>query len=288
MEARRYFERIGFEDAGEALCSEPLSEGDLLSVGMVYRPGEVCHTLTSSNANLYWLRSPDRVGFLPPTVIASFMGMGRRGVFPTARRLIRSDYTLNYCLAESVHYRVAHYCAAFALDQCSGLHTIGSLYSGAFDALAHGFASAGTLLSSRFQSEQDPLKRSVLEASSGTEVIYSTVEEAAKVCPVVDVLVASPSCHEVSTAGCSTSQEAAAAVAGHLRCILGCLHRAHPRAVVIEQSYGLCTHHPESYDIFCRGLASVPYRVYHRSLDAHVHFCASHYRRRLLWVMLRM
>ena len=58
-------------------------------------------------------------------------------------------------------------------------------------------------------------------------------------------------------------------------------------AVVIEQSDGLRTHHPQIYHAFRDTLDTLPYVWMHRSVDAHREYDGTHFRERLLWIGVR-
>ena len=58
--------------------------------------------------------------------------------------------------------------------------------------------------------------------------------------------------------------------------------------MVIEQVDGLRTHHPAAYMRFREALDSLPYIWYHRPIEAHFAFGATHLRNRLLWVGVRI
>ena len=60
-----------------------------------------------------------------------------------------------------------------------------------------------------------------------------------------------------------------------------------PYLVLIEQSDGLYTHHRPLYRSLLGRLSALPYYVYVASVDAHLGFGASHYRSRLLMVLVR-
>ena len=293
--AKSYLVRLGSTGTNRELLDTFLGLPLMRRLGAIYTGADVCHTLTSSNSNLYWVLLPGRSGaFLGPAALASFMGMGRRGCYTTARRLISSDYTLSYCIAESVHARLANYCAMSAVVLAgSALSTIGSLYSGAFDALAEGFVSVGTPLSRLFAAERDVTKQKVLRASYAYLHIYSSAMDAASYCPNVDVLVASPPCHEVSSARRSESTVeadslATEAVDSHLSAITACITRAEPRIFIVEQSSGLLTHHRSTFDNFDAAIKSIGYRVLFLDVDAAADLQSTHARRRLIWLGVRV
>ena len=74
--------------------------------------------------------------------------------------------------------------------------------------------------------------------------VYTSAEQAASKCPQVDALVASPPCDEVSAAGrggdCSDTRT-------HIKTICAAVSSACPLVVIVEQSDGMRTHHPELY-----------------------------------------
>ena len=102
----------------------------------------------------------------------------------------------------------------------------------------------------------------------------------------VDALVASPPCRRASRAWRGPNDTAA--LVAHARTMCAVIRRARPRAVVIEQSDGLRTHRPHAYAIMCALFDELGYRLLHASRDAHVHYDAPHFRRRVLWVGWRI
>ena len=89
-----------------ALRSTVLDEGTRAELGVVYRPGEPCSTLTSSNSNLWWISCTDgRRGFASRTELAHFMGHNASRCLPALERVVASDYRANGWIAESVHGR---------------------------------------------------------------------------------------------------------------------------------------------------------------------------------------
>ena len=86
---RAYLERQGVprHELREALLSTQLSVAQSDELGLAYWPGDVLHTITRSNSNLFWTCAPGgRRGFLTSPELASLMGLGRQGAVPAARR----------------------------------------------------------------------------------------------------------------------------------------------------------------------------------------------------------
>ena len=108
-------------------------------------------------------------------------------------------------------------------------------------------------------------------------------------CPQVDALVASPSCQKVSRAheDMDGGTEAVDTTMEHFGLIVRTALRACPLVVVVEQSDGLATHHPDAYIEARRLLDGLPYVWSHTRSDSHADFGSSHERRRLLWVGVR-
>ena len=275
------------EDANEAMMVTQLSRDERDELALAYWPGDTVHTLTSSNSNLYWICGPrGRRGFATIGEVASFMGHDRRGVPPAARRAGHGEYKVNAWSAASVHFRMAAHCAQMATEAFPDHErwSVGSLFSGPFDALAEGFVSCGAKTVRAFAAENDDEKAEVLHTVSGCYV-YGSAEQAANECPQVDALVASPPCDEVSAAGnggdCDDTRT-------HVETICATVRRACPLVVVIEQSDGMRTHHPELYADMRRSLHTPPYAWRHASVEAHKDYGASHFRKRLLWVGTRL
>ena len=79
----------------------------------------------------------------------------------------------------------------------------------------------------------------------------------------------------------------AVSVSEHLAAIVEAVHSSSPAVLVIEQSTGLVSHHPESYKAFNSGLGRLPYVFYNGSVEASVECGASHARDRLVWIGIR-
>ena len=292
---RRYLKKTlpAGGDLNHAVLSTQLTPAERDELQLAYRPGEACHTLTSAISNLYWVCGSEckNPGFLLPSEVASFMGHNRLSSFPVLRHLDISDRLISSWLAESVHSRMAEHCASIALSLLPYRYhyTVGSLYSGAFDALATGFVDAGANITRVFAAELDQRKSQSLRAAFGYMHMFPTSAVAAARCPAVDILVASPSCHEVSRARDLSADPgmAASAVEVHSLVLEAAIRRTAPRAVVIEQSDGLRTHHADAYDRFRARLDLLPYCWLHRSVDAHTDYAGTHFRARLLWVGVR-
>ena len=79
-----------------------------------------------------------------------------------ASRIVKSDYVLSFFIAAPVHLRMSAFVAQSAVLLCSfPLWSVGSLYSGAFDALSEGFVVSGHSLQRVFAAECDSRKRDV-------------------------------------------------------------------------------------------------------------------------------
>ena len=269
---------------------------DLVAWGMVYLQGDACHTMTSSIANMYWVCGPTRAGFCTPAEVARFMGFDSRGgVFVSARRIIPSDYRLNYCLAESVHRLTAMHAGQSALSRVppgTSLRTVGSLYSGCFDELASGFVYVGVPLYRVFAAECDQDKRAVLQASFGypDALMYQCVSEAGERCPSVDVLTVSPPCRAISQAHTYSSDlerdgVSVQAVEEHIEAILAVARRAGPKVMVVEQSSGLATHFPGLFSRFDQAIRGLGFSVFYELVDAR-DLGATHHRSRCTWVCI--
>ena len=73
------------------------------------------------------------------------------------------------------------------------------------------------------------------------------------------------------------------AVEGHLAAIRGAIMVHRPALLLLEQSDGLRTHHPGSYQQFNHGLRALGYDVYHCVHSSGVDDSCAHERVRLLW-----
>ena len=80
----------------------PFSMDFMVQTRMVYLAGATCHTFTSSNSHLYWVRCPTFSGFLTPSEVASFIGLPRYGAFTQLCAAFSSSSKICYCLAESI------------------------------------------------------------------------------------------------------------------------------------------------------------------------------------------
>ena len=125
----------------EAVRQTQLTPTERDALHLAYHPGEVCHTMTSSNANLYWVcGSGCKQGFLLRQELSSFMGMDCFANLSALHLHKIPDSIASSWIAESVHRRMATHCAEVSLSMIpqKSRYDIGSLYSGGFDALAHG------------------------------------------------------------------------------------------------------------------------------------------------------
>jgi hypothetical protein len=132
--------------------------------------------MTSSNAKSYWIQAAEgRRSFATLGDIAAFMGHGRRHAVALLRRATSSYLVAAGYLAESVHARMATHCAEKAMSHVAprSSWTIGSLYSGVYDALAVGFRYSFPTLRRVFASELCVQKRESLRAA-GYPIVYST------------------------------------------------------------------------------------------------------------------
>jgi len=292
---RRYIVSLSLDECtNQSLLSMQLTPALRDSLKLVYYPGDGCHTLTSTISNLYWIGgSCGRCGFATRAEVAGFMGHSQMRALAPLSRFVSSDYMANQWLAESVHGRMAAECARLALDHLAPRPhwTAGSLYSGAFDALITGFVDCGVRIERVFAADVVPEKLRVLSSAFSPHMCFTTAHEASRRCPHVDILTASPSCHEVSRArdlldgGEDLPSEA---VVEYTHAIVETICRAAPLVVVIEQTNGLRTHHPALYLEFNRALGSLPYYWFPSELDARTDLGASHTRTRLLWVGIRV
>ena len=80
----------------------------------------------------------------------------------------------------------------------------------------------------------------------------------------------------------------AASVSEPLVAVTEAARSSSPSVIVIEQSTGLASHHPEAYQSFNSGLSRLPYVFYHGSVEASVVCGASHARDRLVWIGIRI
>ena len=294
---RRHLKRSGVPDAelNDVMMQTQLTPAQRDSLGLAYYPGEVCHTVTCSNSNLNWVIGPGgRRGFATCLELSRFMGYGRGGDITALRRMRVRESTINAWLAESVPTLMAESCAMLAVSHVVPVRRpkcwrVGSLFAGAFDALSCGFAAVVDS-SCEFVAELDETKRELQRSVHSPRCVYQSAEEAARRCPQVDAVVASPSCRMVSRAheDADGGAEAVDSTLEHFGHIAQAVTRASPLVVVVEQSDGLATHHPDAYAEAKRLLDGLPYVWSHTCSDLRVSFGASHRRRRLLWVGVRV
>ena len=289
--ARRHLRSVGVPRAhlNYYLLRVPLAIDTLIKLHMVYIPGQPCHTLTSSNAHRYWVSGPDFAGFVVSDEVAAFMGVPRHRHFRAIQRSLVSSYTVCYCLAESVPVTMASLCALYVSRALPSnkRYTVGSLYSGAFDAFTCALSSVMSI-SRSFVAERCPRKRSALISAFGPPLVFADVAYAVAHAPPVDILVATPSCHEVSPGrqyGSAAERAATGAVAVDTQLILlgRAITRCTPAVVLLEQSCGLASHHVGAYSRFRAGLDTFPYLWHHGVLDG-VSAGGSHSRSRLIWI----
>ena len=285
------FLRAGVDaaDISERLLCCMLGKEQRDQLGLVIYPGEVGHTLTRSCAAYNWIGGEDAGSgrFATSAEIAAFMGMDARGGAYRAATHYYTEIQLCGVLAESVHSHIAGFAAHIGLALGSGgLTTLGSVYCGAFDALGSACLKAMPCLARSFIAESDYTKARVL-LQCGAPYLYSGVEYVDGKIPA-DVLVASPPCLVYSKANrVSTPEDQVAAAreqVGQMRRLLVLLK---PKVFLMEQTYGLATHCPASYEVFGRLFARLPYAVYCSPVDAHTDCEGSHHRKRLIWVAVR-
>ena len=199
---------------------------------------------------------------------------------------------------ESVNSRVADHVGGMVHALAPGpFATLGSLYSGCFDELGRGLSRVLGPLSCIFVAKLDEGKRKVMEDALSPLHSFSDVSEVKGQSLPVDVLCVMPPCVDVTRnrrvfnrlGGVPIDLKArgAASVSEHLVAIVEAVHSSSPSVIVIEQSTGLASHHPEAYKAFNSGLSRLPYVFYHGSVDASVVFRASHARDRLVWIGTR-
>ena len=257
-------------------------------LGLVLYPGCAGATVTRNCASLNWVGG-ERAGpgrFVTSTEVAAFMGISSRdgSACDVARRYYQ-DCLLCGLLAESVHSRVADFGVAVGKSKlATGIRSIGSLYSGAFDELGTACARAFEGACRSFVAENDPRKTRVLWESHAPHRCYGSVEAVDGSHPA-DGVVASPPCLIFSKANRTSTLQAKEAEAdaqvGQIRRIVMLLA---PRFVLLEQTDGLRTHCPTAYEKFKSLWIGLPYRLYHSTVDAHDTCSGSHHRARLIWV----
>ena len=269
----------------------PVSLAERDRLGLVTYPGTTCLTLTSDHSCQLWLGG-SRAGpgrFISPSELASFMGMDTRGgPYRAAARLLK-ERTLCRFLCESVP-RSMGLCAARLcshLLDCSSLPTVGSLYSGAFDALG---AACQDVFSARlsFVAETCAKKRAVLKQSRSPDHCYANVEDVGPLYPA-SALVASPPCLLYSKANRFSTEESKLAeaqrVVGELTRIVRLLK---PRLFILEQTAGLPTYCCDAYQLYLSMWDGLPYFTKSYIVDAHRNCGGSHYRKRLILVAIAL
>ena len=254
-------------------------------LGMAFYAGDVCATVTSSNAAYNYVSFGEIGRFATVQEVAAFLGTCTRGgAFSSLLDPSRTDF-LFHCVGESVHSRMAESIACVARSLFIGpLQSIGSLFSGGLDELAHSFKRAVGPLSTEFISELDSRKRESLAGACDPRFQLADASEAAFMSSV-SVLVISPPCTSFSKARRGHRSSSSISIArSQIDTISAAILSTTPCLVILEQSLGLRSHHPDCYQLYCRGLASLPYRWVHGSRDAHRDHGSSHSRDRLFWV----
>ena len=259
-------------------------------LGLVLYPGQAGATVTSECAGLNWLGG-ELMGegrFATAREVAAFMGIcSRSGPYCVASRYY-TNFQLCKLIAESVHSKVADFAATVASHYLGpSLHTVGSMYSGAFDELGTGCQRIMPGLRRSFVSEVDPSKLCVLWESFGPDRCYGDVCEIDGHYPA-DILVASPPCLVFSKANrVSTPADRLGEAAVQVASIRRVISLVSPSAVIIEQTEGLKTHCAGAYALYAELWDGLGYRVYHSTVDAHSTCGGSHRRSRLIWVAVR-
>ena len=183
--------------------------------------------------------------------VAAFMGIcSRSGPYCVASRYY-TNFQLCKLIAESVHSKVADFAATVASHYLGpGLHTVGSMYSGAFDELGTGCQRMVPGLRRSFVSEIDPSKLRILWESFGPDRCYGDVCEIDGCFPA-DILVASPPCLVFSKANrVSAPSDRLAEAASQVASIRRVISLLAPSAVILEQTEGLKTHCSEAYSLY--------------------------------------
>ena len=266
------------------------------SLSMVYYPGEVCHTVTT-DAHLSWVGGTDGGRFVTAQETAAFMGHSSRGGFNQARSVF-GECGAQMRVAESVHSRVADHIGGMVHALTPGpFATLGTLYSGCFDELGRGVSRVLGPLSCIFLAESDADKRRVLESEVSPIHSFADVSEVKGLTLPVDVLCVTPPCVDVSQKrrafnrlggeAIDLKARGAVSVSEHLVAVTEAVRSSSPSVIVIEQSTGLASHHPEAYQSFNSGLSRLPYVFCHGSVEASVVCGASHARDRLVWIGTR-
>ena len=260
-------------------------------LNMVVYPNKPGATLTRSCAAYNWVGGEEAGAgrFVTPREVAAFMGIDYRcGPCCVASSYLK-EIQLCSMLAESVHSSVATYAATVGRKEFSGrIATVGSLYSGGFDELGSGALRVFNGARRSFMAENDSTKMKILAHSYGGTLVYPGVEYIGDG-HVADCIVASPPCLIYSKANRSSTSEgqdrAAREQVGQMRRVLTALK---PSVFIMEQTSGLRTHCPLSYNVFTHLWDGLPYRVYHSLVDAHRDCGGSHYRERLIWVAVKV
>ena len=203
---REHLRRRGIPsaDLNDAVLSTRLCVRDRDSLGLVWYPGEVCCTLTSSSAHERWVGGPaaGRGRFVTPSESAAFQGLDTHsGSFCSAQYHL-TEIQLHHAIGASLHSRMADYLATAArslLRRDVDALSLGSLYSGAFDELGAAVKRVFGPVSTHFTAEKDASFNSVLRESHNPRYLLDDAVHAPSMTHV-DILVASPPCVEVSRA----------------------------------------------------------------------------------------
>ena len=166
---REHLRRRGVSstDLNDAVLSTRLCVRDRDSLGLVWYPGEVCCTLTSSSAHERWVGGPaaGRGRFVTPSESAAFQGLDTHsGSFCSAQYHL-TEIQLHHAIGASLHSRMADYLATAArslLRRDVDAFSLGSLYSGAFDELGAAVKRVFGPVSTHFTAEKDASFNSVL------------------------------------------------------------------------------------------------------------------------------
>ena len=300
---REHLRRSGVpvSDLNDAVLSREVLVSERDKLGMVWYPGEVCCTLTSSSAHERWIGGPAAGSgrFVTPSESAAFQGLDTHGGAFCSAQYHLTEIQLHHAIGASLHSRMADFAVTavkLLLHPDADVFTVGSLYSGAFDELGAAVKRVFGPVSTVFTAERQPKFCDVLREAYCPRYLLSEAGDAFGM-PSVDILVASPPCVEVSRArrpsnrlgdpGINLNDLAEGAVHEQARVLTSVIMALLPRAVIVEQSDGLYTHHRGLFTFLLGELTSLPYYVHHRTLDAHVDFRASHHRSRLLFVLIR-
>lgn len=268
---------------------------------LVTQPGEALPTIVGTKSNVLWLGGP-AMGpgrCMSNGELAGLMLVrGGRRLLETARRLGFKEPQLWEMLADSVYIRFAEMLVRNAMAMLAapleGILRYGSMCSGGVDAFFLAVREAGFVAVHATASEKVEARRLLLCELYEVESPFALMEEQAEAFEgQLSILAATFSCALLSKARrvekggwAAAKARARARLALDASPLCRLVTASRPAVLLLEQTDGLRTHHPQALADLQEALGCLPYVWRHGSVDA-FDLGAGHHRVRLGWAGVR-